>query len=95
VIGWQERRRPAITGLGLAEPPAREPLFPVAPAEATARAPASPWAGRRRGRSWSSPRGGPPHGWRRGVPSPPAMIRDEAVFALVWGGVEPLGDTQS
>jgi hypothetical protein len=92
VIGWQERREPAATGLGLSEPPAREPLFPVAPAEAFREGFALAGAPARAIAVFASRRS-PPHGWRRGVPLPPTMIREEPVFAVAWAGVEPLGDT--
>lgn len=94
MIGGQERREPAGTGLGLAEPPDREPLFPVAPEEAFREGSGFAVGGApARAVAVFASRRAPPHGWRRGVPLPPAMIRDEAVFALAWGGVEPLGDT--
>ena len=87
VIGWQERREPAATGLGLSEPPAREPLFPVAPAEAFREGFA--WPGPRRGRSRSSRRGARRPRLAAGVPLPPTMVREEPVFAVAWAGVEP------
>jgi hypothetical protein len=32
----------------------------------------------------------PPPGWRRGVPLPPSMVREEHLFVASWGGVAPL-----
>jgi hypothetical protein len=32
----------------------------------------------------------PPSGWRRGVPLPPDMAREEHLFVASWGGVAPL-----
>ena len=94
MIEWQARRERAITGLGLAEPPARAPLFPVAPAEAFRESSGFAVGGApARAIAIFASRRSPPHGWRRGVPLPPTMVREEAVFAVGWAGVEPLADT--
>ena len=82
-----------MTELGVTEPSAREPLFPVAPEEAfrpgsgflVGGAPARPVL------RFSAQRS-PPHAWRRGVPLPPAMVREEHIFAVAWAGVAPLSD---
>lgn len=82
-----------MTGLGVTEPPAREPLFPVAPAEAF-----RPGSGFRvggdpaRGMLEFASRRAPPHSWRRGVSLPPGMVREEHLFEVAWVGVAPLAD---
>jgi hypothetical protein len=82
-----------MTGLGVTEPPAREPLFPVAPTEAF-----RPGSGFRvggdpaRGMLEFASRRAPPHSWRRGVPLPPGMVREEHLFEVAWVGVAPLAD---
>jgi len=32
----------------------------------------------------------PPPGWRRGIPLPPTLLREEHLFVASWGGVTPL-----
>jgi hypothetical protein len=82
-----------MTGLGVTEPPAREPLFPVAPTEAF-----RPGSGFRvggdpaRGMLEFASRRAPPRSWRRGVPLPPGMVREEHLFEVAWVGVAPLAD---
>lgn len=34
----------------------------------------------------------PPRGWRGGVPLPAAMVREEHLFVVPWGGVAPVSD---
>ena len=82
-----------MTGLGVTEPPAREPLFSVAPAERSAPAPGSGWAVHpARGMLEFASRRAPPRSWRRGVPLPPGMVREEHLFEVAWVGVAPLAD---
>jgi hypothetical protein len=94
MVDLRTPRDPGITGLGMAEPAAGEVAFPVASAEAF-----RPGSGFRisgapaRAVAVFACRRPPPHAWRRGVPLPPGMVRDERVFAVAWAGVAPVDDT--
>jgi hypothetical protein len=56
-------------------------------ARGSAAAPAGP---ARRERSATIEPRLPPSGWRRGVPLPPDMVREDHLFVASWGGVAPL-----
>jgi hypothetical protein len=88
------------TTLGMTWPADRGAAFPVAPAEAFRGAgalrvggrPARPILDLGAGpRAAIEPRL-PPPSWRRGVPLPPAMVRDDNPFVGAWVGVAPLAD---
>lgn len=88
------------TTLGMTWPADRGAAFPVAPAEAFGGAGGLRVGGRPArpildfglaGTAAMEPRL-PPPAWRRGVPLPPAMVRDENPFVGAWVGVAPLAD---
>jgi hypothetical protein len=93
MVDLRRLRDPGSTGLGVAGP-AAGPAFPVAPAEAF-----RPGSGFRvsgapaRAIAVFASRRPPPHAWRRGVPLPPGMVREERAFAVAWAGVAPVDDT--
>jgi len=88
------------TTLGMTAPTDRAPAFPIGPAEAfrgegalrVQGRPARPiMAFGARGTA-DLERRLPPPAWRRGVPLPPAMVRDDNPFVAAWVGVDPVAD---
>jgi hypothetical protein len=95
-----------LTGLGVSRRTANQVVFPVAPGEAFcsgarpwdeamlelgARQGAGPEPRpAARSRRATIDRRLPPGGWRRGVPLPPGMVREDHLFVVPWGGVAPV-----